>query len=385
MATLRTNEFYATRRIPREEVHASPWQGGPGIGKTRLGEEITNGALENLAKLLLDNVELRAALKKLEYHFNERELEEVVSLLNTGRVKYAYMEFNDIGGDFTLVDCDAGRFDAKAADRAIGLRLYASLFFNLTAAQLRTVITTKRLERYFTIRAVWQLQLRLGREQARLSEQSMFASIVVMDEILLGASKLARLCNIEAEAALKTILRVVCEYKSLHSGKDQHALLFIPMGTNLHKLQRAFQLTEYEAANMHDLFELRDDGELSAAFVESVLLLKYPSAADHIVEFVYSGPMSVLLAKAGGVPRYLMAVARAAARPAFLDRLPENAAPGIYAKLASNLEPLVEDEVAIWFKGHDLIKHWGGANVAQVMVARYVIRVSLRRREIREF
>lgn len=64
-------------------------------------------------------------------------------VISVGRISYAYMEFNGTGGEFTPADCTNGRFDAKAADRAIGLRLYASLFFNFTAVELRTVITTK--------------------------------------------------------------------------------------------------------------------------------------------------------------------------------------------------------------------------------------------------
>lgn len=151
------------------------------------------------------------------------------------------------------------------------------------------------------------------------------------------------------------------------------ALMFIPMGTNLHKVQRAFELTEYGAAKMHDLLELRDDGELPAAFVESVMLSKHPSEADKIFEFVYSGPVSLLLAKAGGVPRYLMAVARAAVRPAFWERLPEVAAPGIYAKLAAIMEPYVEEEVEIWFRGSDLIERWGGVEVAKVLVSMVLV------------
>lgn len=150
-------------------------------------------------------------------------------------------------------------------------------------------------------------------------------------------------------------------------------LMFIPMGTNLHKVQRSFKLTEYGAAKMHDLLELRDDGELPAAFMESVMLSKHPSEADKIFEFVYSGPVSLLFAKAGGVPRYLMAVARAAVRLAFWERLPEVAAPEIYAKLAAILEPYVEEEVEIWFRGSDLIERWGGVEVAKVLVSMVLV------------
>lgn len=80
----------------------------------------------------------------------------------------------------------------------------------------------QRLKQLFTIKNVCRLRAKLVREQGGIPEQSVLASIIVMDEIQLAASKLERLCKIDPQTALKTILKAVCDNKSLYSGKDFH-------------------------------------------------------------------------------------------------------------------------------------------------------------------